>query len=118
MTSNPSNADSTEIAGVSAQSPYTSAAPNMPMSRTSAVPPRRPTQKRHQCENATFAFIVHSEGQDDVFHSGDDDERPHNQRQRAENCLRSRMRTRGVEHDLQRVERAGADVAIDHTKGG
>ena len=30
MTSNPSNADKTEIAGVRTQSPYTSAAPNMP----------------------------------------------------------------------------------------
>ena len=38
MTSNPSNADSTEIAGVRAQSPYTSAAPNMPMNKTKRRP--------------------------------------------------------------------------------
>ena len=38
MTSRPSSADSTEIAGVRTQSPYTSAAPNMPMSRTKRRP--------------------------------------------------------------------------------
>ena len=83
---NPSNADNTEIAGVSAQSPYTSAAPNMPMNKTEA-PPRLPAQQRHQCENATFAFIVHPERQDDVLYRRDDDERPHNQRQRAKDGL-------------------------------
>jgi hypothetical protein len=75
----PSSADSTEMAGVIVASPYTSAAPIRPAIKTSGWRPCIPAQKRHQRENAAFAFIVRAHGQRDVFQRGDDDQRPQDQ---------------------------------------
>jgi hypothetical protein len=83
-----------------------------------AVAPMPSAQKRHQRKNAAFAFIVHTKGKADIFHRGDDDQRPNDQRQSANNRLRSGMRTCGFEHDLQRVEGARPDIAIHHAKRG
>src|SRR6516164_11657661 len=60
-----------------------------------------------------------TQGDGDVFQRGDDDQRPQDQRQRAEDCRWFWMRPAGdVEHGLQAVERTGADVAKHHAKGG
>jgi hypothetical protein len=57
----------TEIAGVIVASPYTNAAPHRPQEYDEGLPPVRPPQKCHQCENAAFAAIIHAQGNGDVF---------------------------------------------------
>jgi hypothetical protein len=67
-------------------------------------------QQRHQGEDAALAVIVDPHGDGDVFDTGDRDQRPHDQGQHPEH--RRRARAAGeVQHRLERVERAGTDVA-------
>jgi hypothetical protein len=55
----------------------------------------------------------------DVFDRDDDDERVDDQRQHAEDVLRrDRKRVRPIEADTNRIERAGADVAVDDAERG
>ena len=73
-------------------------------------------QQRRQGENAAFAVVIHTHGEHDVFQRGDDDQRPDDQRQRAED-FRRRLTRSDIEHGLHCVERAGADVAKHDTEG-
>jgi hypothetical protein len=72
-------------------------------------------QQRHQGEDAAFAVIVDPHGDGDVFDAGDRDQRPHDQRQDPEHRRRAAVAGE-VQHRLERVERAGADVAEHHSE--
>ena len=67
-------------------------------------------QQRHQSEDAAFAVIVDPHRDGDVFDAGDRDQRPHDQGQHPEHG-RPAAPAGEIEHGLERVERAGADVA-------
>jgi len=82
-------------------------------------PPSQPPQKGHQRENAPFPAIIETQGDRDIFQRGYDDQRPQDQRQRAEDCPRLWLRAaRHLKHRFQRIERTCADVAKHHSKGG
>ena len=72
--------------------------------------------ERHQRERAAFAVIVGAEQDQHVFDGDDQDQRPDDERQDAEDhrlersLAASRRRMHGF---AQRIERARADVAID-----
>ena len=71
--------------------------------------------ERHERQRAALAVVVGAEQDDDVFDRHDEDQRPQDQRQDAEDDL-ARHRPaggRGRDRFLQRVERARADVAVD-----
>ena len=70
-------------------------------------------QKR---DDAAFAIVVDTHGEADVFDARDDEECPQDQRQRAHNRRGIRMRAGEIEHRLERVERARADVAEYHSQ--
>jgi hypothetical protein len=61
-------------------------------------------------ENAAFAVIVDPHRDGDIFDAGDRDQRPHDQGQHPEH-RRPAVPAGEIEHGLERVERAGADVA-------
>jgi len=75
---------------------------------------------RHQRHDAALATVVGTQDQRHVLERDDHDQRPEHQRQDAEHVVRrDRHRMVGVaEHFLDRIQRAGADVAIDHTERG
>ena len=125
MTLRPSTADSTEIAGVIMLSPKNSAAPNMPSaaSITAVRRPRapRPPQQRDQRHDAALAVVVRAHHQRDVGQGDDDHHRPEDQRHDAVDvCVLDGywMGIGGVEHRLEGVDRAGADVAEHDAQRG
>ncbi len=69
-------------------------------------------------DDAALPAIVGAQDQDRVFERDDDDERPQDERENAENSLRrGRVASRGSPGRFpEGVERAGADVAIDDAK--
>ncbi len=72
--------------------------------------------QRHQGQRAALAVVVGTEQDHDVFERHHDDERPQDQREHAEHRRRRRysLRARSRHHRLaERVERAGADIAVD-----
>ena len=79
---------------------------------------RLDAEQRHQGDDAAFAVVVHAHGEVDVFDRGDEEERPENERQGAEHRRRIGMRAGIVEHGLERIERARADVAEHHPERG
>jgi hypothetical protein len=68
-------------------------------------------QQRHQSQNAAFAVIVDAHGERDIFHAGDDEQRPQHQRQRAQDHGGIGRASGSTEDGLEGVERAGADIA-------
>ena len=76
------------------------------------------TQQGHQRDDAALPVIVHADGDVDVFDGRDEEQGPGDQRKRAENRRRIGMRAGVVEHGLERVERARADVAEHHAERG
>ena len=73
---------------------------------------------RHQRQDAAFAVIVGAHDEQAIFDGNGDDQRPEDQRETAERCLRGKMPA-GRSHDgLQRVERAGSEIAIDDPERG
>ena len=80
--------------------------------------PAPDAEKRHQRQDAALALIVDAHRHADVFHRGNDDQRPHDEGQGAQRRLRIGMRTGHVEHGLEGIERAGADIAEHHTERG
>ena len=76
-------------------------------------------QQRQQRDDAAFAAIVGAHDQECIFDRDDQDQRPQDQRRHPEDSLRrdrSAM-SGGLGRFLQRIERAGADVAIDDPEG-
>ena len=79
--------------------------------------------ERHQRQRPAFAVVVRAQQDDDVLDGDDEHERPDDQRQHAENGLarhvdhvaRFRVVSTGSGQQClaKRVERAGADVAVD-----
>ena len=129
-TSRPSTAPSTEIAGVIMPSPYSSAAPKRPSAISSGpadgearplfgVLARQGRHERGQREDAAFALVVGAQHERDVLDRHHEHQRPEDQRQHAEHVVvRRRHRVRSEEALAHRVERAGADVAVDHAERG
>ena len=121
MTLRPSTADSTEIAGVIMLSPKNSAAPNRPergqQHRGAAATRAGPSpQQRDQCHDPALAVVVGAHHQRDVGQRDDDHHRPEDRRHDAVHVVRGDrhgMRVAGIEHGLDRVDRAGADVTED-----
>ena len=68
-------------------------------------------EQGHERDDAALPVVVDPHGEVDVFHGRDEEERPQDQRQRAERRLGVRVGTGVVEDGLERVERARADVA-------
>jgi len=66
-----------------------------------------------------FAAVVGAQNQQRIFERDDQDQRPKDQRHHAKNRLRNERPAMGggLGRFLQRVERTGADVAIDDAKG-
>ena len=76
-------------------------------------------EQRQQRDDAAFAAVVRAQDQKRVFDRDDQDQRPQDQRHHAEDgfiCQRPAMGG-GLGRFLQGVEGAGADVAVDDTKG-
>ena len=76
----------------------------------------RALRQRHQRQRAALAVVVGAQQDHDVFERDDDDQRPEDQRQDAEHRLARRRAAgadRGQHRLAKRVERAGADVAVD-----
>ena len=70
--------------------------------------------ERHQGQDAALAVIVGAEHEDQVLDGDDEDQRPGDEREDAEDIGRGRRDgVRSAEAFPERVERARADVAID-----
>ena len=76
-------------------------------------------QQRQQGDDAAFAAVVRTQDQQRVFDRDDQDQRPQDQRHHPEHGVRCERRRRGRRPGgfLQRVEGAGADIAVDDAKG-
>ena len=73
-----------------------------------------PRHQRHQGQHAALAAVVRAHHHDDIFQGDDDDQHPGDQRQDAQHVVVRRAEAREIaEALLDRVERAGADVAED-----
>ncbi len=73
-------------------------------------------EQRHQRQDAALAVVVGAHHDRDVFDRRGDDERPHDQRQHAEHRGRRCLAACPCDRRLEGVERARADVAVDHAK--
>jgi hypothetical protein len=70
-------------------------------------------------EDAALAVVVGAQDEDAVLDRDDEDERPEDERQHAEDVGGRRGDgVRAVEALAQRVERAGADVPVDDAERG
>jgi hypothetical protein len=70
-------------------------------------------------ENPAFAVEVGHEDEDQIFDADHEDQRPEYERQDPEHFrLRRRQAVLGLEAFADRVERAGADIAVHHSEGG
>ena len=121
-TLSPSTAPSTVIAGVIMPSPYSSAAPKMPI-RTRighfGAPSFPLRQERGQREDPAFALVVGAHDDGDVLDGDDDQQRIDDQRQHAEDVrFGGRHGVRAEEALAHRVEWAGPDVAVDDADRG
>ena len=124
-TSRPSTADSTEIAGVIMLSPKNSDAPKMPSAtriacvrrlprtpcrRIKVISARMPPSPSLSARSTSSTYLMRD----------DDRHRPEDQRHEAVDVVRRRrdgMRVVRVEHRLDRVDRARADVAEHDAEG-
>ncbi len=122
----PSTAESTEIAGVIMLSPKNSAAPNTP--RPASTNFRRAgkllpelADLRDQRHDPALALVVGPHHQADVLDGDDQRHRPEDQGDDAVDAVQRRldgMRVTRVEGGLDRVDRAGADVAEHDAQRG
>jgi hypothetical protein len=73
----------------------------------------------HERQRAALALVVGPHDEDDVLERDHNDQRPDEQGYNADHLdtRRDAVLRRVVERFLQRVERAGADIAIDHADG-
>jgi hypothetical protein len=74
--------------------------------------PQRPGRERSQRECTTLPVVVRAQQQHDIFERDDNDQRPQDQRQHAEDGI-TRERPGCVDRLAKGVQRAGTDVAID-----
>ena len=80
------------------------------------APAERAEGERHQRERAALPVVVGAQQDKNVFAGDDDDQRPDNERQDAEDDVASEHALDadgGVDRFAECVERAGADVAVD-----
>ena len=77
--------------------------------------------QRHQREGAALAVVVGAQDEDHVLERHDDDQRPQDQGDHPEHHLAGQgagpAAGGGGEAFLEGIERAGADVAVDHADG-
>jgi hypothetical protein len=89
-----------------------------PSTQTRARRDRR-RREREQRHDAAFAVIIRPQDQDDVLQRNDDHQRPEDQRNDADDIESIERETvGGIEHGGERIERARADVTIDHAERG
>jgi hypothetical protein len=74
-------------------------------------------EQSHQGKDAAFAVIIDAHRHGDIFERRDDDQRPDDERKNAQHRMLARLAGH-VEHGLQCVERARADIAEDDAKRG
>ncbi len=76
-------------------------------------------EQRQQRDDAAFAAVIGAQNQQRVFDRNDQDQRPEDQRHHPQDCLGAERPAMGgrLGRFLQRIQRAGADVAIDDAKG-
>jgi hypothetical protein len=89
--------------------------PSIAESTDSAVRDRT-LRQRHQRQRSALAMVIRAQQDQHVFQRHHDDQRPQDQRENAEHGLGSdgaRGPAGGDDGFAQRVQRAGADVAID-----
>ena len=80
------------------------------------APAQRALRQRHQGERSALPVVVGPQQHDDVFERDGDDQRPQDERQDAEygrRVHRAAGLDGGGDRLAQRIERAGADVAVD-----
>ena len=80
--------------------------------RGPAVPRELVLDQCDQRQHAAFAFVVHPQDDDDVLERDDDQQAPEDERQHAEHGVDVRGAAGDRGRFSQRIERAGADVAI------
>ena len=74
--------------------------------------------QRHQRQNTALAGVVRAHHVGEIFEGNDHDQHPENQRQEAENHVRTNIEAVMAGETLsQRIERAGADITVDHADG-
>ena len=71
-----------------------------------------PASHRHQCQDAAFTLIVGAHDEQAIFDGNGYDQRPEDQRETAERYFRGKMTASRPDDRLQRVERAGSEIAI------
>jgi hypothetical protein len=74
-------------------------------------------KQRKQCHNAALAVVVGAQDQNGVFERDDQEKRPEDHRHDAHHRIRGGRPT-CLDGLLQRIERAGADIAVDDTERG
>ena len=73
---------------------------------------------RHQRQDAAFAVVVGAHDEQAIFDGNGNDQRPEDQRQTSERRIRGKMPARRTDDRLQRIERAGSEIAIDDPERG
>jgi hypothetical protein len=67
-------------------------------------------------QDAAFAVVVGAHDEQAIFDGNGDDQRPEDQRQTSERRFRGKMPAGRTDDRLQRIERAGSEIAIDDPK--
>ena len=87
-----------------------------------AAPPTAPRaagDERRQGQDAAFALVVRAHHDRDVLDRDDEQQRVDDQREHAQHVVvRRRHRVRAEEALAHRIQRAGADVAVDDAESG
>src|SRR5581483_9598568 len=79
--------------------------------------PAARAHERHQREDASLSAVVGAHDEDEILERDDDRQRPEDQREDADDVLASRRYAMvWIEALTQRVQRARADVAVDHSQ--
>ena len=74
-------------------------------------------QERHQREDSALAIVVGAHDHRDIFNGRDDHQRPNDKRQYAQGLLGRDGAAGPIDRRLDRVEWAGADVAVNDAQG-
>ena len=74
-------------------------------------------EQRQECEDAAFAVVVDAHRDRDVLDRRHDDQRPDHQREHSERRGWIRRARGEAKNRLERVERAGPDIAENHAQG-
>jgi len=112
--SSPSNAESTEIAGLIAPSPKIQRRAKETNCDDCRVMSPLYAKQRHQREDATLPIVVDAHRDGHIFDRCDDDQGPDHERQHSEYRRGIGGATGEAQRRLERVEGARSDVAEDH----